>query len=331
MRYGVKVKPNDKIILIYIKDNRFNRYLYPLIYMLNENGYKCILNLDNKGIARLFRGSYQKLIFSENLLFRSTPKMKIKKKINLIPDYFYALSKEKLRNRVIPMPMHPLIYQNQIGYIKNNHTNKIVFFAGNASGEHYNKKQIFDNVIPRYEVLKYVKNFNNCIVVKSKGEEMQAYQNPNQLSYVVYEKHTNALNAKEMFNELSRSSFYLALPGVTMPLCHNIIEAMNCKSIPILQDIYANMFPVPLVNGVNCFTYNQKNDLLEISDQIISLSLDEIKHMQNNVGDYYEQYLSEKAIASLVVDTKNVDFYLQAENHSISLFSKRKDEDQSNE
>ena len=324
IKYGVKVKPEDKVVLLNVEDNKFNRYLYPFIHFLNTNGYKCILKLDNVEIASIFRGNYyHKMIFSENLLFRPSSKMNITKSINLKPDYFYALSKKELRQHVIPMPMHPLVYERNIKNTEN-YTNKVIFFAGNVSYKHYSRKQIFDDIIPRYYIVEYIKNFSNCILVKNKGEEIKAYKNSNQLFYVIYNKHTYPLSQTEMFKELSKSSFYLALPGVTMPLCHNIIEAMYCKSIPILQDIYADMFPIPLVNKINCFTYNKKEDLLEISNYIERMSFNEIKVMQKNVEKYYHQYLSEEAISKLVTETKNVDFYLQAENHSLRLFSKRK-------
>ena len=298
---------------------------------MDTNGYKCILKLNNLDIANLFQSNYQELIFTENLFFTPSSKMNIKKSINLSHDYFYALSKKELRHKIIPMPMHPLIYQKNVKNTGDNYTNKVVFFAGNVSHRHYRRKQIFDNVIPRYNVLKHIKNFNNCIVVKNSGDEIIAYQNANQLFYVIYERHIYALSQKEMFKELSKSSFYLALPGVTMPLCHNIIEAMYCKSIPVLQDIYADMFPTPLVNGINCLTYNTKEDLLEISNNIERMSFNEIKVMKNNVEKYYRQYLSKEAISNLVTETKNVDFYLQAENHSLSLFSKRKAKNQLND
>ena len=49
VKYGVKVKPEDKVVLLNFEDNKFNRYLYPFIHILNTNGYKWIqMHLETK-------------------------------------------------------------------------------------------------------------------------------------------------------------------------------------------------------------------------------------------------------------------------------------------
>src|SRR3990167_5062911 len=61
--------------------------------------------------------------------------------------------------------------------------------------------------------------------------------------------------------ELSMFDFFLAPPGVQMPLCHNIIEAIAVGTIPFTN--YYNWFEVPLEDGKNCIAFNDEKELLQ--------------------------------------------------------------------
>ena len=49
------------------------------------------------------------------------------------------------------------------------------------------------------------------------------------------------IKAEAALDALAKADFFLACPGVGMPLCHNLIEAIAAGAIPILQ--YAAYLP----------------------------------------------------------------------------------------
>lgn len=320
LRYAKKTLPNDKVIIIELVESKFNRYLYPLFFMLHKNGYKPVLKVKNRELTNMYYDVYQKLIFKNGLYFKPSRGMKVVKNIVLDPDYFSALLKNDNRENIIPMCMHPSIYAKGIKPTQYHVSNRVVFFAGTISEKHHNKKQIFEGVLTRFEIIEFLKSFKNSIYVNKKSNIDTIYNANHNTNFIIYDTNIVNLKPKKLFEKLSRSSFFLGLPGRGMPLSHNIIEAMCCCCIPILQDIYANMFPIPLENKVNCLIYKNKGDLKNISNVIDNLEEKKINEMKENVKKYYDNYLSSKAITSLITKTENKHFYLMAEGRSIILY-----------
>lgn len=323
-KYGKNLRIHNKVIIIEPVESKFNRYLYPFFYMLSSNGFKPVLNVKKHDLLQMYYDKYQRLIFKNGLYFKYTRKMNVIKKIVIDTDYFSALLINKKREKIVPMCMHPLIYAKNVKPFKNNKANRIAFFAGTISAIHHNKTQIFKGVISRYKIVQFLKNLDNTIYVNNKSNIENVYNSHSKSHFLIYDTKTINLTPSDLFKELSRSSFFLALPGRGMPLSHNIIEAMCCNCIPILQDIYANMFPVPLEDNVNCLIYKDKDELKQVSDRVNQFNLEKIDQMRTNVNSYYNKYLSSKAITNLITKTENTHFYLQAEGRSIILYKHNK-------
>jgi glycosyltransferase involved in cell wall biosynthesis len=91
---------------------------------------------------------------------------------------------------------------------------------------------------------------------------------------------------------LSKADFFLACPGVGMPLCHNVIEALATGCIPILQ--YADYLPPPLQDGVNCLAFKTSAELQEIAARALTMSPGQIHTLRGNVRAYYDGFLAPK-------------------------------------
>jgi len=325
LKYAIKTSPTDKIITIQLIENKFNRYLFPFVFMLHSNGFKPVLLVKNHELAHMFYDNYQRLIFKKGLLFKSSKNMNVVKEIVLDPDYFTALLDTEKRKAVIPMSMHPLIYNNNIKPLKNNKSNRIVLFAGMINHISHNKKQVFENIITRYQCFKLILKFLNHVHIKNKKDEKNAIPLDDGCFFLIYDRKSYDLNHQLLFEKLSKSSFFLALPGRGMPLCHNVIEAMFCGCIPIIQDEYAKMFPTQLENDVNCITYKKEEDFKNISKIINNLDFKTIEYLRNNVRKYYQDHLSPSAISKFILNHQNNYFYLQAEGRSISLYVQNKE------
>jgi hypothetical protein len=89
---------------------------------------------------------------------------------------------------------------------------------------------------------------------------------------------------------LCKADFFLACPGVGMPLCHNLIEALAAGSIPILQ--YAAYLPQPLKDAVNCLAFKNPAELQEITAKVLTMGQEQIHTLRGNVQAYYNEFLA---------------------------------------
>lgn len=89
---------------------------------------------------------------------------------------------------------------------------------------------------------------------------------------------------------LSKGDFFLAAPGVGMPLCHNLIEALAAGAIPILQ--YADYLPNPLTDGENCLSFHNADDLRKILQEIQTMPQARIVELRTAVRKYFDAILA---------------------------------------
>ncbi|MDP5081411.1 MAG: hypothetical protein NWP87_02055, partial [Winogradskyella sp.] len=90
--------------------------------------------------------------------------------------------------------------------------------------------------------------------------------------------------------------------------------------IPILQDIYAKMMPIPLEDGLNCIIYNNLEDVEKLSYRLERLSDAFIANLHKGVCTYFDSYLTSEAITKQLLSQEAEVFYLQAEGFSINLY-----------
>jgi glycosyltransferase involved in cell wall biosynthesis len=108
--------------------------------------------------------------------------------------------------------------------------------------------------------------------------------------FVLCETQRCKIPQERWLEALGKADFFLACPGVGMPLCHNLIEALACGSIPILQ--YAAYLPQPLEDGVNCLAFQNSADLQEITAKVLTMSPEQIQALRGNVRAYYDEFLA---------------------------------------
>jgi glycosyltransferase involved in cell wall biosynthesis len=97
------------------------------------------------------------------------------------------------------------------------------------------------------------------------------------------------ISAEHYLDVLKRTSFFIAAPGRSMPFSHNVVEAMGCGSIPILQ--YGNYFSPALEDGKNCLVFHDRKSLVEVIEKAMEMDEDEIERMRESVRSYYSEHL----------------------------------------
>ncbi|MCU4175087.1 hypothetical protein [Carboxylicivirga sp. N1Y90] len=231
---------------------------------------------------------YDYAIFISDIKVNSVDKI-FKKNITI--DYQLAF---KNHPYTLPFPFHPLLYINN-GFRKLEHvdiflneisstTKKVeIGFAGQINHPSYTQlNQHFPDLINRNRIFEILySNFEESITTELENGTNKIF---------LSDSNTNRIAHKDWPITLATFKFFIAPPGFEMPFCHNIIEAMACGVIPILQ--YDTYFVPQLENNINCLTYKSKEDLINTIDLALKMDNKNIESIRDNVLEYYSKNLS---------------------------------------
>ena len=109
----------------------------------------------------------------------------------------------------------------------------------------------------------------------------------------------NRVAKSSWLRTLGRCRFFLACPGVDMPLSHNIVEAMSVGCIPLTQ--YGGFFDPPLRDGHECVAHHG-DDVVERAQTVLTMDPAKIETLRENVVSYYERHLSVDAFRRRVLE-----------------------------
>lgn len=177
----------------------------------------------------------------------------------------------------------PLLYQ-----IENPRPARI-FFGGNTEPGKYDQNVLRDvyRMLTRHEML----DVATAAAPAYRPADAESWLAATDFHpFVLCETRHCKIPQKHWLEALAKADFFLACPGVGMPLCHNVIEALAAGCIPILQ--YADYLPPPLENGVNCLTFRDAADLRDVIVTALAMSQDEIRNLRLNVRKYYDVFLA---------------------------------------
>lgn len=328
-----------KVIVIQMsKSHIYSRFFYTLIKFFSLAGYTIYFpNFSFKYFLKHFylknQNDYYKLLFDDDILIFSPPPKNIAIHLtltdaNLNPDYFTPLlsNKHNSNSFFIPMTMHPNLYFSEIWNKKLNTKvikRKSIFMAGNLDSEMYKSFETslfhMENRIEIYNFLeekRILKKFNS-------NQELSTFlENPDDYSCVLVDSKKNRIKSIELRDILNRFSFFLALPGVVKPLCHNLIEALSTNTIPIIDEAYASILVPKLEHMHTAIIYNGLNDLESKINFAYNLNDLQLNLIRNNIANYYESNLTPEAVVNNILKKNYDTMYLQTVQICVKLFSK---------
>lgn len=209
---------------------------------------------------------------------------------------------------LMPYGVHPALLQDyegltqKIQHLRHQKRSISIFFSGNTKYNHF-----------RYFIEEYfcVPSRDHCVeflLENAESLKLINITNSKQRDQIIinpaqYQEYSVVLCtckglAENWLPELASANFFLALPGLYMLMCHNVIEAMAVGSIPILS--YENWFSPALVHGKNCFTYRRLEELPELIESINRMSEERIAEMRAAVIEYFDRYLNPVSIAAFL-------------------------------
>lgn len=326
----------EKVLWVDFKNpNLYHRFFYLLLKFYKAAGYQIIYPMSFSKFRNLRNGDpYLAFIVKEkNLLTIKN----IAPKSNFIrisdeqfsADYFrnYFLENNAEKNAFhIPMSFHPLMYHQDLWNAKSAPgKNRIhsLFCYGNFDEKAYLEiERTGFGLMNRHTLHEFFQRQSDFILIKDKKHLTQIIAEQPVGKYVFAEKYVYPLPMAEVQNTLSGFRFFLCCPGVVMPLCHNVIEAMAVGTIPVIQQEYAQVMYPNLEHGKNAVIFQNIEDLKDIlENRLFKISENDLNRMSDNVFQYYSDFLSPESV------TENLNrhlksgatIYLNAEHRSINF------------
>jgi hypothetical protein len=319
------------------------RLLFSLLNVFSSNGYQ-ISFYDN--ISREHFGKYGRLIHHlDNFSLSSAPPNntensiylfdKEDKTIGRLPWHkkirvsFDIFSPYWFRNPIImPYPMHPshatTDLEERLKLLRSSERNVGVFFSGDTKEYVRNRVRYPKPKLPRLEIINSILDRMGKNVLHI--EDLSVLKNLNDSSCiqkcVIVDTNKVWVDEKDWLGIIARANYFLSPPGIVMPMCHNIVEAMAVGAIPITN--YPEWFDPPLTHMKDCIVFDEKDDLIEKVKTALYMDQSQIERMRANTIAYYQNHLSPVTLVNRIesCDDNEITLLLITENNMARKYSK---------
>ncbi len=289
-------------------DSVGGRYYFSLVRDLIDAGYfpvftarratlstfgtsrmKSLLLIERLGVVRSLDELNEPYFLITDRDVRAAPNAKRVVKISYEPRLCRAADE-----MAFPVFVHPQITtQVRLPFAYDAETSRParIFFGGNTEQGKYDKDVIREvyHMLSRREMLTEAIAAIAPDMIHRPKDSAEWLASREFHPFVLCETQHCKIPPQRWLEALAKADFFLACPGVGMPLCHNLIEALTAGTIPILQ--YADYLPPPLRHGVNCLAFSDAAGLREIISDVLTMSQEEIRAMRANVRDYTNEFI----------------------------------------
>ncbi len=203
---------------------------------------------------------------------------------------------------IMPYPMHPLTYTRgrdlDLSELRSKRRTVRFFFAGNADREAYSSASSMRAICARFGMMNRVEVIDalqglserSLCRIRSEAELVDVFSRGTDDQCVLALSGQCRVHPAHWLETLACCHVFLAPPGVFMPVCHNIIEAMAVGCIPLTN--YADWFFPPLTDRVNCLQFRDEIQLIDRIREVFAMSANEIESLRRGVTDYYDRHLA---------------------------------------
>jgi hypothetical protein len=188
----------------------------------------------------------------------------------------------------IPYIMHPrnymidepLLLEKKVG----------VLMSGNFEAKIYDSDLITKNfqLLNRWQIYNQVIKHPSVLSITGIVLKERLFTDDYLHKVVLMKWQEGAIPTEEWRNYLSSSRFLFCSPGMTMPMCHNVLEAISVGVVPIIN--YENWLNPSLEDQENCLVYKSMEDVTTVLDFALKISADDYQILRQNVILYYESY-----------------------------------------
>jgi len=217
---------------------------------------------------------------------------------------FDLFAPHRLRAPIIaPYPVHPAqadsLRPPVLEHLRAEPRRVRVLFAGDSKGYARNRVRFPAPKLPRLDVLNTLRQCLPEDVIDVGGaQDIAVLCAGGYLDKVVLSDSGTGIPSSEWMPNIARADFFLCPPGIVMPMCHNLIEAMAVGTIPILN--YPEWLHPNLAHMTNCLAFGDKNDLVAKVRLALAMPSQQIAELRANVIHYYEIHLRPESLVDAV-------------------------------
>jgi hypothetical protein len=192
-----------------------------------------------------------------------------------------------------------------------------LFFGGNTEEGKYDKNVIGEvyRMLTRREMIAAVVDQagENRIHRPVAADRWLTSDEP--ADFVLCETQKCKIPGERWLDAMAKADFFLACPGVGMPLCHNLIESLAAGAVPVLQ--YSAYLTPELEDGVNCLAFHDEASLRKVVDRVLSMDEQEILSLRRGAKTYYDTYLAPGRFADRLLNDPHSDTTLLMNSYRV--------------
>ena len=310
---------------------QYSRYFYSFVKFLTMEGVEVDLRFRPETLYALSQAQYGNMVLTERLVRlvpiggdRSSNQVigDLSGTITLSPNNFLPSRNSAVYD--IPMAQHPLMYSRSLWNrsVESGKPQPTILFIGNCESEPYSKIDsggVF-NVIGRVRLLEILRR-NGLIRELAAGKDLAGFVCG---AVTIIDSSSHKIPMEHFRQTVSEFGFFLCAPGVFMPLCHNLVEAMSVGVIPLIQRSYAELLEPVLEHGNNAIIFDGEADLIAKVSEALDMECNQIRSMKQAVLAYYESYLSPHAVVSRVLHSELRAIRMLAGKRSVALLCEQR-------
>jgi predicted SAM-dependent methyltransferase len=328
-----------RTIFLDLEEHSLALYLIGVLYVLGKRGFNIVVKDNYKFISQcnfsksiIFQFDFltvkKEIDFPDDTIILYDKIFKKKKysekliKVFVSSDIFHR--KFNFINEItLPFSHHPENFINKqyenIETYRKNKKSIWCFFSGNYDVDTYRNPKLnnFFRVENRYDLIQEIKEHfdkNTLEIIQNTSELSSLCLNEKKIVLTDWTWHPrkgsvellSRVQNDKWLDVLSRNVFFLGLPGVHMPMCHNLIEAMSVGVIPVLE--YADHFFPKLIHMENAILFKGKRDLISKIEMIMKLEGNVVSKIRENVISYYEDHLNPSKVVEKITQSGERDF-----------------------
>lgn len=174
-----------------------------------------------------------------------------------------------------------------------------LLFAGACQPKEYATDEITElfGKVPRnelYEMLCRVLDEGNYTTTQDPKSLLNADEKIDAALFVLGDKQDRRVSKEDWFRVLSAADFFVAGPGVYMPMSHNAVEALAVGTIPILE--YPDLFTPNLANAGGCVAFEGREEFLDRVRSCLNMGTVTREKLKRRATEYYDTHLSPRVI-----------------------------------
>ena len=205
---------------------------------------------------------------------------------------------------LMPYPIHPVHTEpglnERLAGLRSSNRSMRVFFSGETKGYTRNRINYPRAKLPRLEVINALleRMGDRVLFVQDQATLDRALSDGYAKKCVILDTNKLRIPDREWLGVLSKADFFLAPPGIVMPMCHNAVEALAVGTIPVIN--YAEWFDPDLEHLRNCVAFDDKDDLIGKLDSVLAMDEVRILEMRKCAAAYYDAHLSSRSFMAKI-------------------------------